>query len=87
MLSFQTLLGQLAAENGLAYYCRDDSLQTLLKHAVNITKDSLRYTTIIVGNTPILGPILGPCQLCFLNGVQFLLLYSSSGFPDQVLPR
>lgn len=58
----QGLLGDLGRDKGLANYDRSNDLETLLKHIVNLNKDTLSSVTDIVYEIPILGPILGPSK-------------------------
>lgn len=62
LLSFQTILANLAADKGLANYDNTDDLETLLKDLVNLVKETLKAIDIMVENIPGLGPVLGPSK-------------------------
>ena len=66
MLLVQSLLGNLAADKGLANYDQTDSLETMIKDIVNANKDGLTAINVMVNNIPGLGPILGPSK-CFMS--------------------
>lgn len=59
---FDGILGQLAADKGLANYDKNDQLETVLKEFVNANKDALSAVNTMIQNDPTLGPILGPSE-------------------------
>ncbi|KAH9937682.1 uncharacterized protein B0H18DRAFT_1113486 [Fomitopsis serialis] len=59
-LGFQTVLGELAADKGLANYNKNSEMETMLKNIVNASKYVMNDTYEMVNNIPGLGPILGP---------------------------
>ncbi|KZT74632.1 hypothetical protein DAEQUDRAFT_139 [Daedalea quercina L-15889] len=59
-LGFQTVLGDLAADKGLANYDKASDMETMLKNTVNAVKYILNDTYQLVNGIPGLGPILGP---------------------------
>lgn len=50
----------MQSDKGLAYYDKNDQLETILKNVINFNKDFLSLISNIVNGLPILGPILGP---------------------------
>ncbi|KAL1707317.1 hypothetical protein EV121DRAFT_255912 [Schizophyllum commune] len=60
VLGIKEILQTAGADRGLAFYDRTNDVQTLMKNVVNLHKDVLKATTILVDNIPVLGPILGP---------------------------
>jgi len=59
-LGFQTILGELAADKGLANYNQNSDLETMLKNTVNACKYIMNDTYEMVNDIPGLGPTLGP---------------------------
>lgn len=59
---FSSILGQLAADKGLANYDKNNELETMLKDFVNANKDALSAVTTLSYNIPGLGPVLGPSE-------------------------
>ncbi|KAH9835563.1 uncharacterized protein C8Q71DRAFT_762591 [Rhodofomes roseus] len=59
-LGFQTVLGELAADKGLANYNQASEMETMLKNMVNAAKYALNDTYNMVNGIPGLGPVLGP---------------------------
>ena len=62
VLGIKEILQTAGADMGLAFYDRTNDVQTLMKNVVNLHKDVLKATTILVDNIPVLGPILGPSE-------------------------
>ncbi|KAL1739916.1 hypothetical protein HDZ31DRAFT_68458 [Schizophyllum fasciatum] len=60
VLGVKELLEEAGADRGLEYYDRSNDFETMLKNMINLDKDMLKATTILVDNLPVLGPILGP---------------------------
>ena len=58
--SFNSLLGELAADKGLAFYDPSDLLEVILKDFIDANKDFLTSVDVIVANMPVIGPLLGP---------------------------
>lgn len=56
------LLKQLAADDGLANYDKNNDLETMLKDAVNMNKNVLSDVTTMTYNIPALGAVLGPSE-------------------------
>lgn len=61
-LGFQTVLGELAADKGLANYNQASEIETILKDTVNAVKYILNDTYELVNGIPGLGPVLGPSK-------------------------
>lgn len=60
ILGIKEILETAGADRGLQNYDRQSDVQTTLKNVVNLNKDVLKATAILVDNLPVLGPILGP---------------------------
>lgn len=71
ILRFRSALGDLGRNKGLAYYNRNDDLETLLKNIINIQKQTLSYVDTIVFRVPVVGPILGPSEQLILSRIYF----------------
>lgn len=61
-LGFQTVLGELAADKGLANYNQASEMETALKDTVNAVKYILNDTYELINGIPGLGPVLGPSE-------------------------
>ncbi|PFH54488.1 hypothetical protein AMATHDRAFT_44354 [Amanita thiersii Skay4041] len=57
------ILRELGSDNGLAYYDRNNNIETLLKNSVNICKDTMSAVNDLVNSNSVLGPEFGFRQL------------------------
>jgi hypothetical protein len=88
--AFTTLAsGSGSAGKGLANYDKTNDLETMLKNAVNLNKQALSATDVLVYNLPGVGPTLGPIVYqikCFVDELLDVVENFTDGTLNQLQP-